>query len=126
MVLPIKNFVETLCISALEYQASGTVLLTTRVGGVPEAAGEHSLYAKHSSPDDLVKKISRVLKGQIDREEIVKKGLEHTAKFNYLKITRRFLEKVALKREQKKPARPSIAPEFWLKPNLTRTYGNGY
>lgn len=96
---PIKNFVETLCISALEYQASGCVLLTTRVGGVPEAGGEHSLYAKHSEPLDLAKKISQVLGGKIKREEIIDKGLKHVAKFNYKKITGRFLELVNKKLE---------------------------
>ena len=49
---PILNFVETLCISALEYQAAAVPLVTTRVGGVPEAAGSHSIYASHSAPDD--------------------------------------------------------------------------
>jgi glycosyltransferase involved in cell wall biosynthesis len=91
---PIDNFVETLCISALEYQASGCVLLTTRVGGVPEAGGEHSLYAKHSDPEDLAKKMVQVLSGKINREEIISKGLKHVAKFNYKKITSEFLELV--------------------------------
>ena len=91
---PIKNFVETLCISALEYQASGCLLLTTKVGGVPEAGGEHSLYAKHSEPADLAKKISLVLEGKVRREERVQKGLTHVAKFNYRKITERFLDLV--------------------------------
>lgn len=96
---PIKNFVETLCISALEYQASGCVLLTTRVGGVPEAGGEHSLYAKHSDPVDLAKKISLVLAGKVNRSEIIGKGLRHVAKFNYRKITERFLGLVNKKLE---------------------------
>lgn len=91
---PIDNFVETLCISALEYQASGCVLLTTKVGGVPEAGGLHSLYGKHSSPEDLFKKISMVLEGKINREEIIAQGLKHVAKFNYKKITSRFLDLV--------------------------------
>lgn len=123
---PIKNFVETLCICALEYQASGTVLLTTKVGGVPEAAGEHSLYAKHSNPQDLARKIACVLNGEIDRVEIIRKGLEHVDKFNYLKITRKFLDKVAEKREIKKPYRPSVEPKLWLTPDLTSAYGTGY
>lgn len=128
-VIPTKptwNFVETLCISALEYQASGTVLLTTRVGGVPEAAGEHSLYAKHSDPRDLAKKITMVLNGEVNRSEIIKKGFEHTSKFNYLKITRTFLEKVAEKREQKRQVPVAIEPEFWLTPGLVKPYGRRY
>jgi glycosyltransferase involved in cell wall biosynthesis len=58
---PVLNFVETLCISALEYQAAGVPLVTTPVGGVPEAAGMHSVYAQHSSPVDLAAKIALVL-----------------------------------------------------------------
>lgn len=123
---PTPNFVETLCISALEYQASGCVLLTTKVGGVPEAAGSHSLYARHSDSRDLAKKITLVLRGQINRGEIIKKGLEHVAKFNYLKITRQFLEMVAQKREVRKPSPPTIEPEFWLTPNLIKPYGRRY
>lgn len=91
---PVGNIVETLCVSVLEYQASGCVLLTTRVGGVPEAGGEHSLYAKHSDPEDLAKKISQVLDNKINREEIIAKGIKHTAKFNYKDITSNFLDLV--------------------------------
>lgn len=123
---PIKNFIETLCISALEYQASGTPLLTTKVGGVPEAAGEHSLYAKHSNPADLEKKMRIVLNGQINRSEIINAGLEHVDLFNYLKITRKFLERVAQKRELKKPLRATISPDFWLTPGLVKPYGRRY
>lgn len=123
---PIESFVETLCISALEYQASGTVLLTTKVGGVPEAAGGHSLYAKHSNPADLAQKIASVLSGEINKAEIIRKGLEHTSGFNYLSITRQFLEKVAIKREQKKPVRATIDPAFWVTPGLVKNYGRRY
>lgn len=123
---PIKNFVETLCISALEYQASGTVLLTTKVGGVPEAGGPHSLYAKHSDPKDLASKIAAVLNGKIDREEIIEQGLDHTAKFNYLEITKRFLDKVNEKREEKKFEKNSkIDTGLWYKTGMFETYG-GY
>jgi len=94
---PIKNFVETLCISALEYQAAGCVLLTTRVGGVPEAGGGHSLYAKHSNVADLSSKIVKVLSGKVKHEEIVKSGLKHVEKFNYRKITEEFLDLVNAK-----------------------------
>lgn len=123
---PTSTFVETLCISALEYQASGCVLLTTKVGGVPEAAGSHSLYARHSDSRDLAKKITMVLDGQINRKEIIKKGLKHVDKFNYLNITRQFLEMVAQKREVKRPVRTGTLPEFWLNPGLVKAYGREY
>ena len=88
---PILNFVETLCISALEYQAAGVPLVTTRVGGVPEAAGSHSLYAKHNSPDNLAEKIALVLDDKIDRQGMIEAGIEHVKKFNYYTITKTFV-----------------------------------
>lgn len=121
---PIKNFVETLCISALEYQASGTVLLTTKVGGVPEAAGVHSLYAKHSNPEDLARNITKVLKESIDYEAVRANGINHTAQFNYLKLTKLFLKKVMQKRETKIKTRDTIRPSAWLMPELPITYGS--
>ena len=122
---PIRNFVETLCISALEYQASGTILLTTDVGGVPEAAGKHSLYAKHSNPKDLAKNIAAVLSGRFNPLFIKQEGLMHAAKFNYLKITKQFMKKVIQKHEQKKPVRVTISPTFLLGSNL-KPYGRRY
>jgi len=89
---PILNFVETLCISSLEYQAAGVPLVTTPVGGVPEAAGSHSLYAKHSSPEDLAEKIALVLDNQVDRQAMIESGIEHVKKFNYCAITRTFVQ----------------------------------
>ena len=89
---PILNFVETLCISALEYQAAGVPLVTTRVGGVPEAAGSHSLYAKHSSPEDLAEKIALVLDNKVDRQVMIDSGIEHVKQFNYCAIMRTFVQ----------------------------------
>lgn len=89
---PVLNFVETLCISALEYQAAGVPLVTTPVGGVAEAAGTHSLYAKHSTPEDLAEKVLLLLGHRIDRRAMIDAGLEHVKKFNYSAITKTFVE----------------------------------
>jgi glycosyltransferase involved in cell wall biosynthesis len=88
---PVLNFVETLCISALEYQAAGVPLVTTHVGGVAEAAGSHSLYARHSSPDDLAEKIALVLDQKVDRQAMIESGIEHVKQFNYYHITKTFM-----------------------------------
>jgi glycosyltransferase involved in cell wall biosynthesis len=89
---PILNFVETLCISALEYQAAGVPLVTTPVGGVPEAAGMHSVYAEHSSPEDVAEKIALLLDNKINRQAMIHAGIEHVKKFNYYDITKRFVQ----------------------------------
>jgi glycosyltransferase involved in cell wall biosynthesis len=70
----------------------GVPLVTTRVGGVPEAAGSHSLYAKHSSPDDLAEKIALVLDNQVDRQAMIDTGIEHVKKFNCYTITNAFVQ----------------------------------
>lgn len=124
---PVSNFVETLCISALEYQASGCVLLTTKVGGVPEAAGSHSLYAKHSNPEDLARNMAKILNRQVDVSGIRARGLRHVLEFNYLKVTRRFLEKVMQKRETKVRGRGTINTSAFLIPELPlHLYGRRY
>jgi len=89
---PILNFVETLCISALEYQAAGVPLVTTRVGGVPEAAGSHSVYARYGSPEDIAEKIARLLDDKVDRQVTIEAGIEHVRKFNYYNITKTFVQ----------------------------------
>lgn len=89
---PILNFVETLCISALEYQAAGVPLVTTRVGGVPEAAGSHSIYANHSSPENIAEKIALLLDHKVNRQAIIDAGIEHVKKFNYYDITKTFVQ----------------------------------
>jgi glycosyltransferase involved in cell wall biosynthesis len=89
---PVLNFIETLCITALEYQAAGVPLVTTRVGGVPEAAGNHSLYARHGSPEDLATQISLTLSNKTNRKAMIDAGIEHVKKFNYSTITSTFIE----------------------------------
>ncbi len=46
----IQGFVETFCISALEYQALGAPVLATAVGGVPEATPGESALIRPDSP----------------------------------------------------------------------------
>jgi glycosyltransferase involved in cell wall biosynthesis len=89
---PVRNFVETLCISALEYQAAGVPLVTTPVGGVAEAGGPHSLYARHSAPEDLADKVLSLLAHQVDKQWMINAGLEHVKKFNYYNITKTFVQ----------------------------------
>jgi len=67
---PIEEFVETLCISAIEYEAAGTPLITTTVGGVPEAAGEHSLYVDYDNPRGIAEAIEGVLTNTEKQQEM--------------------------------------------------------
>jgi glycosyltransferase involved in cell wall biosynthesis len=92
--IPINTFVETLCISAIEYIAAGTPLITTPVGGVKEAAGEHSMYTEPQNPRELALAIENLLGEDARKTEMASKGQIHARQFNYRKITDQFLELV--------------------------------
>src|SRR5262249_14978383 len=89
---PINTFVETLCISAIEYLAAGTPLITTPVGGVTEAAGEHSMYTEPHDPRELALAIENLLGDDARKAEMSSTGQLHARQFNYQEITDQFLE----------------------------------
>jgi glycosyltransferase involved in cell wall biosynthesis len=90
--MPINTFVETLCISAIEYLASGTPLITTPVGGVKEAAGEYSIYTEPQNPRELALALENLLGEDARKTEMAAQGQIHARQFNYRKITDQFLE----------------------------------
>lgn len=90
--VPMNTFVETLCISAIEYLAAGTPLITTPVGGVPEAAGEYSMYTEPHNPCELAHAIEHLLGDNARKTEMARTGQMHVRQFNYRKITDQFLE----------------------------------
>jgi glycosyltransferase involved in cell wall biosynthesis len=105
---PINTFVETLCISAIEFLAAGTPLITTPVGGVKEAAGEHSMYTEPQNPQELALAIEHLLGDDARKAAMASKGQMHARQFNYQAITDQFLGLVdkALSR----PAAPNVLP----------------
>jgi glycosyltransferase involved in cell wall biosynthesis len=103
---PINTFVETLCISAIEYLAASTPLITTPVGGVKEAAGEHSMYTEPQNPRELALAIETLLGDDARQAEMASRGQMHARHFNYRNITDQFLALVEKALSQ--PAAPSI------------------
>jgi glycosyltransferase involved in cell wall biosynthesis len=92
--VPMNTFVETLCISAVEYLAAGTPLITTPIGGVKEAAGEHSLYIEPHNPRELALAIEQVLGDKARQAHMASHGQRHARQFNYRTITDHFLDLV--------------------------------
>jgi glycosyltransferase involved in cell wall biosynthesis len=91
---PINTFVETLCISAVEYLAAGTPLITTPIGGVKEAAGDHSMYTEPQNPRELALAIEALLGEDARKAEMASKGQIHARQFNHRAITDQFLDLV--------------------------------
>lgn len=105
---PMNTFVETLCISAIEYLAAGTPLITTPVGGVKEAAGEHSMYTEPHQPRELALAIETLLGDEVRKAEMASKGEMHARQFNYRVITDQFLGLVD--KTLSRPAAPHLRP----------------
>jgi glycosyltransferase involved in cell wall biosynthesis len=104
--VPMNTFVETLCISAVEYLAAGTPLITTPIGGVKEAAGEHSMYTEPHNPRELALAIESLLAEDARQAEMASHGQRHARLFNYRAITDQLLDLVDGALSQ--PALPSL------------------
>jgi glycosyltransferase involved in cell wall biosynthesis len=89
--VPTNTFVETLCIAAVEFLAAGTPLITTPVGGVKEAAGEHSMYTEPHNPRELALAIETLLVEDARKAEMARRGQIHARQFNYRAIADQFL-----------------------------------
>jgi glycosyltransferase involved in cell wall biosynthesis len=67
---------------AQEALAVGAALVTTRRGGLPEAAGEAALYAEPEDPAAIAAAIIRLATDDALRESLQARGLAHVARFS--------------------------------------------
>jgi alpha-1,3-rhamnosyl/mannosyltransferase len=72
----------------LEAMASGTPVVATRAGAVPEVAGEAAVLVAPGDPVALAGGIERAL---ADRERLVAAGLEHARRFSWAEAARQTL-----------------------------------
>jgi glycosyltransferase involved in cell wall biosynthesis len=72
----------------LEAMASGTPVVTTRAGALPEAAGDAAILVAERNPVELAGGIERAL---ADRDRLVSAGLERAKRFTWAETARRTL-----------------------------------
>jgi glycosyltransferase involved in cell wall biosynthesis len=72
----------------LEAMASGTPVVTTTAGALPEAAGDAAILVPERNPVELAGGIERAL---ADRERLVTAGLERARRFTWAETARRTL-----------------------------------
>ena len=73
----------------LEAMASGTPVVATTAGALPEAAGEAAILVAERNPVELAGGIERAI---ADRERLVAAGLERAARFTWAETARRTLD----------------------------------
>jgi glycosyltransferase involved in cell wall biosynthesis len=106
----VQGFVETFCISALEYEALGVPILATAVGGVPEATpGEDALVQADSPASLWWNRLTEILATRPARAEIAR---EFARSFTSARSAARILDIAALasQRRASSPTGPAAHP----------------
>ena len=82
----------------LESIASGTPVVTSSLGSIPEVAGQWVIYVKdNSNIDEIAEAIYQGLTDQQFRECLIKGGLEQSAKFSWQRCAKETLEALRFK-----------------------------
>ena len=68
---------------ALEAQAMGAPLISSRGGALPEVAGAGALFFDHERPGELVDAMTRVLDDPALRAELIEAGYHNLARFSW-------------------------------------------
>ena len=69
----------------LEAMASGTPVVTSKKGSIPEVAGEAAFYVDAEDSDSISNGIKKVIGSEKLQRELSEKGLKQVAKFNWKK-----------------------------------------
>lgn len=67
----------------IEAMASGTPVITTRCGSLPEIAGDSALYCDDKDPRDLAEQIRIILQNDSIRSDYIRRGLERAKDFTW-------------------------------------------
>jgi glycosyltransferase involved in cell wall biosynthesis len=76
----------------IESNACGCPLITSRTGGMPEAAGDAAMYVDPLDVADIANAIVRVLTDEDLRQSLIAKGYENAARFSWKKTARATLD----------------------------------
>ncbi len=86
------SFYEGFGLPVLEAMRSGCPVITTKMGSLPEVAGEAGYFVNPDDIDSIASGIKRVMENADLREELSKKGLEQAKKFSWHKTANETIE----------------------------------
>lgn len=76
----------------IEAMACGTPVITSNVSSLPEVVGEAALTVNPYDTLDLAETILKVLSDDSLRSDLIRKGLQHSRKYNWRNIAQQVLE----------------------------------
>lgn len=91
-VFVMPSFEEGFGIPILEAMACSCPVASSNTASLPEVGGDACLYFDPAKPDDMIKKISRVLDDEQLRQMLIEKGLKRYKEFSWRKLARETLE----------------------------------
>ncbi len=91
-VLVVPSFVEGFGLPALEAMASGTPVVATRAGSLPEVLSDAALYADPNRPGDIAASIARILGNPALRDDVRARGRARAAQFSWERCARETFE----------------------------------
>jgi glycosyltransferase involved in cell wall biosynthesis len=75
-------------LTVLEAMSCGTPVVTSKVGALPEIAGEAALYVDPKQPEDIARGLERILRMPDLRQDQVQKGFLQSGKYTWEKTTK--------------------------------------
>ena len=77
---------------ALEGMATGVPVLATRTGAVAEVVDDAALVVEHGRVDLLADALVALLRGEVDREQLIRRGIARAAEFTWQRCAQRTRE----------------------------------
>lgn len=92
--LVFPSFFEGFGVPVLEAMQAEVPVIASNAGSIPEVGGEAALYADPADPDAFAKQMLSLYKDETVRKNLIEKGKQQAAIFNWDKAANRFWQQI--------------------------------